>query len=113
MYNQTVLPVNLYLPTINTCEPDLNFYSFRMWTVKEISDISETLNREVKIEDFLTSEEIEAVHTSTNKIPQARILEPKHQKPVRLLNFSKSYNSFRIRQFVSSIFVTNLIFING
>ena len=53
-----------------------------MWTVKEITDISETLNREITIEDFLTSEEIEAVHASTNKIPHARIIEPLHKKPV-------------------------------
>ena len=53
-----------------------------MWTVKEISDISETLNTDVKIEDFLTEEEIKAVHESTNKTPRARILEPRHNKPV-------------------------------
>ena len=53
-----------------------------MWTVKEISDISESLNNDVKIEDFLTEEEIKAVHESTNKIPRARILEPRHNKPV-------------------------------
>ena len=62
-----------------------------MWTVKEISDISESLNTDIKIEDFLTEEEIKAVNESTNKIPRARILEPRHNKPVSQLMVDTDY----------------------
>ena len=54
-----------------------------MWTSSEVASIAKTFNDSV-LSDFLTDKEIEEIPASARGNLRQRIIQPKHNHPVRL-----------------------------